>query len=254
MDRPADGGTAGAGLALRQRRGRVQRDAAGDAEHRRRDLGAAGARTRGDVSVQGRGRSGRAGDLRRQLPDRHGAGPFRAGRYHPGGRAAGCRLPDGADHRTPARALAYRQHDAPRRRAGRDRARSGGAGASARPGCARGHAGRRGHAVIAARRGHALCARRCRHAARRRVRAVLLLRGGDQQADQRGAGPVRQDSRVQVLRNQDDGGRTGAGAVQLWRRADPGARFGLARPSHKERWCFASPAEHHPSFNSSWSR
>ncbi len=77
-----------------------------------RDLGAAGARTRRDVSVQGRGRPGRTGDLYRQLPDRHWPRALRAGRYHPGGRAARCRLPDGADHRPPARALAYRQHDA----------------------------------------------------------------------------------------------------------------------------------------------
>ena len=50
-------------------------------------------------------------------------------------------------------------------------------------------------------------ARRRRHAARRGVHPVLLLRSGGQHADQPGARPVRQDSRVQVLRGAGDAGR-----------------------------------------------
>jgi len=83
-----------------------------------------------------------------------------------------------------------------------------------------------------ARAGDALRARRRWHPARRRVRAVLLLRGGHQQADQPGARPVRQDSGVQVLRDPDDAGRRGARAAELRRRADSGfadRRPGLAR-------------------------
>ncbi len=59
---------------------------------------------------------------------------------------------------------------------------------------------RRGDRGIAPRQRLALCPGRRQLAARRGVRALLLLRGGGQQADQRGAGSVRQDPRVQVLR------------------------------------------------------
>ena len=50
------------------------------------------------------------------FPRDGGRGALRAGRHHPGRRAARRRVPDGADHRPPARALAHRQHDAARRR------------------------------------------------------------------------------------------------------------------------------------------
>ena len=51
--------------------------------------------------------------------------------------------------------------------------------------------GRRRDDRVAPRQRRAVRARRRELAARRGVRAVLLLRGGDQQADQRGARPVR---------------------------------------------------------------
>ena len=82
-------------------------------------------------------------------------------------------------------------------------------------------AGRRGDDRVAPRQGGAVCARRRRHAARRGVRAVLLLRGGDQQADQRRARPVREDPGVQVLRDPRRARRRSAAAGQLRRR--PGA-------------------------------
>jgi formate dehydrogenase major subunit len=62
-----------------------------------------------------RRRPGRAGGLHRPLPARQWPRALRAGRHHPGRRAARRRLPAGADHRPPAGALAHRQHDAARR-------------------------------------------------------------------------------------------------------------------------------------------
>ena len=53
------------------------------------------------------------------FPREGGRGALRSGRHHPGRRAARCRIPDGADHRPPTRALAHRQHDAARHGAGR---------------------------------------------------------------------------------------------------------------------------------------
>ena len=72
--------------------------------------------SRGHLSVRERGRPRRAGRVHRQLPDRHRA------RAHscrptsfPAAEQPDARIPDGADHRPPARALAHRQHDAARR-------------------------------------------------------------------------------------------------------------------------------------------
>ena len=121
----------------------LRRDAPHHAQHRRHHLGAAGARARRHLPLRERGRPGPAGGLRRRLPARRRQGALRAGRHHPGRRAARRRVPDGADHRPPARALAHRQHDAPRHRARRDRARPDGADAPAGPG----GAGRRGRAT-----------------------------------------------------------------------------------------------------------
>ena len=90
----------------------LRRDAAHDAEHRRHHLGAARARARGDVPVPRRGRPGRSGRLRRQLPSRNRPRPVRSRRHHSRRRATRRRLSDGADHRPPARALAHREHDA----------------------------------------------------------------------------------------------------------------------------------------------
>ena len=59
------------------------------------------------------------------LPDRRRPRQAGAGGDHPAGRGARRRLPDGADHRAPARALAHRRDDPARQRARRDRARGG---------------------------------------------------------------------------------------------------------------------------------
>ena len=85
----------------------------------------------------------------------------------------------------------------------------------------RGARRRRDHRVAPGKR-LALRTRRRQLAAGRGVRSVLLLRGGDQPAHQRGARPVREDSGVQVLRRSPVARRLGAGARQLRRR--PGAR------------------------------
>ena len=82
---------------------------------------------------------------------------------------------------------------------------------------------------IAARRGVAVRARRRRHTAGRGLRAVLLLRGGDQQADQRRARPVREDPGVQVLCDPRAARRRAATPGQLWRRADPRRESALNR-------------------------
>ena len=63
---------------------------------------------------------------------RRRAGPARSGQAHPRRRAARQRVSVRADHRTAARALAHRQHDAAHRSARRDRAGPGGVAASAR--------------------------------------------------------------------------------------------------------------------------
>ena len=141
------------------------------------------------------------------FPTESGLRPARARRHHSGGRAARCRISDGADHRPPARALAHRQHDAARAGARCDRTGAGGLDPSARPRGARRVAGRHGHGRIAPRPGRALRARRRRHAARRGVHPVLLLRSGREHADQSGARSVRQDPGVQVLRNPRFSGR-----------------------------------------------
>ena len=150
-----------------------------------------------------RGRSWRAGGLHRRLPARRRPCALRAGRHHPGRRATGCRLPDGADHRSPARTLAHRQHDPARQHAGCDRARPGRAGASAGPRRDGRRPGRYRDAGLAPWPGDAVRAGRRQLAARRGVRAVLLLRSGDQQTDECRAGPLREDPRVQVLRRSD---------------------------------------------------
>ena len=100
--------------------------------------------------------------------------------------------------------------------------------------------GRPGDVItIESRRGEvvAVRARRRRLAARRRVRPVLLLRGGDQPAHQPGARPVRQDPRVQVLRGPPLARRHARGADELRRRPRPrrrpdaaGARQPISNP------------------------
>ena len=197
----------------------LRRDAPGHELDRGHHLGAPGARLVRGLPVRERGRPGRAGGVPHPLPDRHGQSEVRPGRPDPGRRAPGPPIPDGADHRPPARALAHRRDDAPLRRARRDRARAGGLAAPARPGGARRRAGRSDHGRLAPRRDRALRARRRRHAARRGVHPVRLLRGGGEPAHQPGARPVRQDPRVQVLRGQSEQGRRAARAIRATARA-----------------------------------
>ena len=128
----------GPGLAVRPRQRGVRRDAPHDAQHRRHHLAAAGARTCGDLPLHARRRPWRSRRVHRELPARRRQGALRAGRHHAGGRTARRRLPDGADHRPPARTLAHRQHDAARDRARRTGARPDGADPSAGPGCSSG--------------------------------------------------------------------------------------------------------------------
>jgi formate dehydrogenase major subunit len=105
------------------------------AQHCWHHLGAAGARACRHLSVHGK-RTIRAQPVvfTEHFPRDSGKARFVPADIIPGQRAAGRRLSDGADHRPPAGTLAHRQHDAPGLGAGCDRARSGGAGASARPG------------------------------------------------------------------------------------------------------------------------
>ena len=116
VDHRADRQPARLRLELRPCVGGLRRDAPHHAQHRRHHLGAARARARRDLPLRARRRPGPVGGLHRPLPARRRQGALRAGRHHPGGRAPRRRIPDGADHRPPARALAHRQHDAPRRR------------------------------------------------------------------------------------------------------------------------------------------
>ena len=81
-----------------------------DGLDRRHHLGAARARMRGHLSVREGRRSGRAGGVHRALPDADAAArSFVPADLIPGGGAARRRVPVGADHRPPARALAHRQ-------------------------------------------------------------------------------------------------------------------------------------------------
>ena len=94
-----------------------------------------------------------------------------------------------------------------------------------RPRRARRHAGRRDHRGVAPRQRVAVRARRRRHAARQRVHPVLLLRGRGEPADESGARPVRQDSRIQVLRGARDGRRHAGGDTRLSRRGSARGRL-----------------------------
>jgi hypothetical protein len=98
--------------------------------------------------------------------------------------------------RAAARALAHRQHDAAHRGSGRDRANPV-ASVNQRTCRDRRRAGR----MITWRRGAAHRARARRRRPRGGLHSVLLLRGGGEPADESGARSVRQDSRVQVLRD-----------------------------------------------------
>ena len=152
------------------------------------------------------------------VPDEGRQGEVRAGRPHPGQRAARRRLSLRPHHRPPARALAHRLHDAPRLGARRPRAARGGLHAPARPRRAGRAARRRDHGGLAARRDLARGARRRRHAAGQRLHPLRLLRGGGQPADQPRARPLRQDRGAQVLRGEGDEGRQAGGPRELRRR------------------------------------
>ena len=144
------------------------------------------------------------------FPTRQRPRQVRAGADRPAGRGAGRRVPDRADHRPAARALAHRLDDPARRACSttiepeavaylspRDLRRLG-----IRPATGAGH--------DPPRLDRAEGARRRRDPARHGLHPLLLRRGGRQRADQPAARPVRQDPRVQVLRRPDRAGR-GAG-------------------------------------------
>ena len=97
------------------------------------------------------GDPGQRRGLHGKLSDAERARPVRVVGRHPGRGAARRRLPAGADHRPPARALAHRQHDPALGRARRARARRRGAAAPAGAG-APGRGGRRAHHVELASR------------------------------------------------------------------------------------------------------
>ena len=111
----------------------VQRDARRHGLHRRHHLGAPGARIRRDLSVRAR-RAIRASRWCSSSisPPPPGRAKFVPADLISADEQPGRGLSDGADHRAPARALAYRRDDAPRRRARCDRARAGGVVPSAR--------------------------------------------------------------------------------------------------------------------------
>ena len=90
------------------------------------------ARVVGHLSVRQGRRPGRSRRVHRQLPDANRPGEVRARRSDFRGRAAGRRLPDGADHGPAAGALAHGIDDAARVEPGLHRAGTGGVGASAR--------------------------------------------------------------------------------------------------------------------------
>jgi formate dehydrogenase major subunit len=152
-------------------------------------------------------KEGDPGDPRRvhrELPDAKRTSQVRAGRHHLRGRAPKRRVSAGAHHRAPIGTLAHRLDDAARLRAGRAGAGAGGFSPPAGPrGAGRGTRRRRDDR-LPTRLDLALRTGRRRYATRLGVRAVLLLRGGGQQADQPGAGSVREDPGVQVLRGQGD--------------------------------------------------
>ena len=193
-----------------ERRGRGLRgDAPGDELHRRHHLGAPARRSRrSPIPCRTEDDPGPAGGVHRELPDQGRARQVRARRHHPRQRAARRRVSVRAHHRPAARALAHGLDDAARLGARRDRAAGGGArcirSTSMRIGA---QARRRDHRGLAPRRDRAHRARRRRHAARHGLHPVRVLRGGGQPAHQRGARPVRQDRRGQVLRGEGDEGR-----------------------------------------------
>ncbi len=152
------------------------------------------------------------------FPDDHRPRQVRSRGPDLGGGAPGRPVPDGAHHRTTARALAHRRDDAPRHGARSHRARAGRFVPSARPRPVRGEARRDRHRRIAPRQDRALRARGRRHAGWRGVHPVLLLRGRGEPAHQPGARPVREDPGVQVLRGENHERRPGPGALEFRRR------------------------------------
>ena len=109
-------------------------------------------------------------------------------------------VPARADDRPVARALAHRLHDAPGRRARRDRARRHRRDEPARHAEARSAARRQDHRRDPARRARRYLARRPRSRGGFGVHAVLLRREPGEPAHESEARSDRQDSRVQVLR------------------------------------------------------
>ena len=86
-----------------------------------------------DLSVRRAGQAGTARSSSATVSRPRRARQVRPGDAHPARRGARCGIPDGVDHRAPARALAYRLDDAAVERARRDRAGGHGMPLRARP-------------------------------------------------------------------------------------------------------------------------
>ena len=209
----------GTGLAVHASARRVQRDAPVHGLDRRHHVGAARGAVVGHVSVREGRRPGRSRGLHRELPHRDRV----ARKFVPADLISADERPDAEYPMVliTGRQLEHWHTGSMTRRARHARLHRAGAGrlgASARSRSARRTGRHHADDRVPARRNLALRARRRGHAARRRVRAVLLLRGGGEPADQPRARSVRQDSRVQVLRGEGDRRRRHARANELRRR------------------------------------
>ena len=187
-------------LDLRPSARGLRRDGAGDLPFARQHLLGA-ARARGTSSpIPARPRTTRAsGGLRRRLPTRGRPCALRARRPARAGRDAGCGLPPRSHHRSPARALAHRRDDAPRRHPRRARARADGI---AQPAHARGDGRRRRRddpRRDPPRGDRAHRPRRRGAAGGHGLRALRLCRGGGEPPHQPGDRPGREDPRVQSI-------------------------------------------------------
>ncbi len=183
---------------------------------RQHHVGAAGEDRRHLSLAQPRG-SGPAHRLRRRLPAPRRTCALHAGERASARRGSGCGLSLRADHRAAARALAYRVDDAALQRAGYGRARSQLFDAPTHL-AGNGHrAGRLRPAHHPARQRHGDGSRRPRGGRAERLPAVCLCRSRGEYPDQRGARPLWQDPRVQVLGAPGRKGETGRGGMMTGR-------------------------------------
>ncbi len=133
VDRPGDRAPDRARLALRASARRLRRDDAGDALARQHHLGPPRRREFCHLSLRRAGPAWPRHRVRRPFSHQRRPRKIHARGRAAAGRAARRPLPDGADHRPPARALAHRCHDAAREHARPARARGGRKPAPARP-------------------------------------------------------------------------------------------------------------------------